>query len=465
MNQIDSLRVFFTLPISIDRPPYLQWHIDRQSKQYIQRLIEDKITDAEVAAIAQLLVRQLLQPDPERLDLDSRNSIAALLANLLLSRRQQRTHADIASIFLLVKQHGSTITLDEVYALGLNILCQPERFLKNFEPQSKDWLGSLSAYIPNKFKGDLVDRLRSILGQDFNRTNLGVLARCSPTRMRTALIEAGESGTRLAEMLDVHQCLKETVAAKLFETRNPQIVHYEALLTRYREWVDRENNFIPDVNSLRNMLDLMGNITRSYERSLTDPIDRADSLDRPVGNDLDSSTSTLGDLYVDLAADFSGIETTSKRQELRQRIAHLLSDSIDPLLMLVDGLNLSQAEAGKELGCNQATALRRRKRLLVKLARQLALEVLPTTEVFTAKQLEEIASYVADCIKEYYQELLMGIVMNIEATSAEDNTIVTRFIEIIAERWQFDFISDGAGMSKAREFVFWVLSIIIRSKD
>jgi hypothetical protein len=464
MNQIDSLRVFFTLPISIDRHPYLQWHVDYQSKQYIQRLIEDKTTDPEVAAIAQLLVNQLLQSDPERLAPNLRNSIAALLANLLLSRRQQRTHADLASIFRLVKQHGSTMTLDEVYALGLNILCQPERFLKNFEPQSKDWFSSLIAYIPNKFKGDLVDRLRSILGQDFNRTNLGLLARCSPTRMKTALIEAGERGTRLEKMLEVHQCLKETVAAKLFETRNPQIVHYEALLTRYREWVDRENNSIPDVNSLRNILDLMGNITRSYERSLTDPADRADSLDRPIGNGLDASTSTLGDLYVDPVADVSSLETTSERQKLRQRIAYVLSNSLDPLLMLVDGLNLTQAEAGKELGRNQATVLRRRNRLLVKLAEELAVELLPNAETLTAKQLEEIASYVAACVKDYYQELLMGIVIDIEATLAEDKDIATRFIEVIEDRWQFDFIYEGSGAIKAREFVIWVLSIIKRNE-
>ncbi len=464
MNQIDSLKVFFTFPISIDRPPYLQWHVDYQSRQYIQRLIEDKTTDPEITAIAQLLVKQLFQSNPERLPPNSRNSIAALLANLLLSQRQQRTHADIASIFRIVKQHGSTMTLEEIYALGLNILCQPERFLKNFEPQSEDWLGSLLAYIPNKFKGELVDRLRSILGQDFNRTNLGLLARCSPTRMRTALIEAGERGSRLEQMLAVHQYLKETIAAKLFETRNPQIAHYEALLARQREQVDGANSSIPDLDSLKNTLDLMGNATRSYERSLTDPVDRADSLDRNVNKDGDS-TATLGDFYVDPVADSDSQGTTAQQQELRQRVAHLLSNSSDPIFVLIDGLNLTQAEAGKELGCNQSTVMRRRDRLLLKLAGQLALELTPNVETLTAKQLEEIASYIAACVKDYYLELLMGIVIDIEATRIGDNETIAKFTDIVCDRWRFRFIPEEVGLIKAREFVIWILSIIQRSMD
>ncbi len=301
--------------------------------------------------------------------------------------------------------------------------------------------------------------MRSILGQDFNRTNLGLLARCSPTRMRTVLIEAGEKGGRLEQMLEVHQCLKETIAAKLFETRNPQIVHYEALLARQREQVDGANSSIPDLDSLKNTLDLMGNATRSYERSLTDPVNRADSLDRNVNKD-GNSTATLGDFYIDPAADSDSKGTTAEQQELRQRIAQFLSNSSDPIFLLIDGLNLTQAEAGKELGCNQSTVMRRRDRLLLKLAGQLALELTPNVETLTAKQLEEIASYIAACVKDYYLELLMGIVIDIEATRIGDNETIAKFTDIVCDRWRFIFIPEEVGLIKAREFVIWILSII-----
>jgi RNA polymerase sigma factor (sigma-70 family) len=405
MNKPDRSIVFYTLPTAIESYPYLQWHEDLRLKRYLHGLIADKSTPIEIVSIAQILVVRLSKLPPQRQDyqlVDRHLSgcVTALLANILLAQQQGRWIK--FDLFAKLQQQDPTIDLADVYGIGLGILCDSARFLHNFQPHIPDWYDSLRAFSYGKFRRSMVDRLRSQSGLETSfRTNLGLVVRASLKRANTALIEAGEGGERLAGLVLLYQCLQATVKAKQFDTKNPQPMHYDALLARYRERGGEAAFSIPDRDRLQQYLTAMGNALRNYLQP------RTDSLDRSLGDADGTQTRTLGDLVASqMAEEPSQSEPDIDTQAIRQSVIDLLQQLSAPdnrILDLFFGLGMTQSQVGKELGCHQTTAMHRRNHILQTLAKTLDRQLFPEAQL-TTDRLAGYVRYIICICQEYYHQ-------------------------------------------------------------
>lgn len=502
------MRVFYTLPTSIEAHPYLQWDRDPDAARYIQKLIGVG-TPQEVEPIARILIErlesergldrqfyrdaiesisalqmqlflsqqrggwietahltELQQPlstfNPRSIALENpankglRNCSIALLAELLLSgRRGSWIRFDI---FEKLEKYDTSIQLKDVYALGINILCDPKRFVLGFAPKATvNWYRTLRSWSDTKFRRSVVDGVRKETGlKYFKRTNLGILKLSSDTRVEQVLIAAGEQGNRLQGLLSIHQYLQETVRATTFDTKNPQPAHYAELLIQYNEHGGGSMLPIPDWESLKELLTSMGKILRSYEQP------QIPALDTPLGNGEVEQTTTLGETLVGTAgnpfAAESASESTTDRpssletedcQNLAIDLLQQLPSEQQRVLMFLDGLQLNQAETGLEVGCHQGNVNRQRDRMLLGIARKL--HPLSTAEL-TAALLEEIIGALKEVYADYYPELLASILTDIAASNPPER-VCQAFIDRIQAQWEFEFHPEGRGLSKATAFV------------
>ena len=418
-----ELKVFYTLPSSSEDPPYLRWNEDPNLRRYVLTLVADLATQIEVFTVAQIFIQRLPQLPSQRQDYTPRDRvhsgcITALLASIVLSTALSRW----MRFYILPKleMHGSSMEIGDVYAIGLEILSDPASFLRNYNPGNLDTYDRLCAFSHRKFQQSTIDRLRNISElRNFARTNLGLLVRSRWSKVKKALIEAGEQGERLAALSLLHQCLQETVTASQFETRDPQATHYAALLARYRDRATATDLEIADLARIEKLLVLMGNALRSYE------LPKVTSLNLPVGNDLTGKTTTMGDFIEATQIDvLSTSEIQVQSQQLRQVVVSSLDrlaeskPLADRVLFLLYGLKLTQADAGVDLDINPTTVMRRRDLAIVNLAEQLLrnpnlaceetelarqrYEQLSTQQKRTAKELEPYINYVKPICQDYY---------------------------------------------------------------
>jgi hypothetical protein len=322
---MDSLKIFCEFPWIDDRQDYLTWQRDPRLARYLSGL-----EDRSPAQIAELLVTRIHSTPTDRL---ACGCVTALLAHILFSGSGR---AKIRSqIFQPLQYHSIQIELADIYQIALGIISEPIQFLANFQPDSANWYGSLVRYSNYRFDRLLIDRLRSLPGMSgFKRTNLGLLARATPSRIETALIRQGEKDVRLQQMLLLHGCLLEVIAAGNFETRNPQSVHYENLSARYRQQCDSVELAIDDRATLLKLLEYMGTVIRNYLQPQTD------ALDRSVRNSVRNSDAE-GISLLDLIPDGINHDRLLESRILKQDILDLSSQlpiDRDRLLMLFYGL-------------------------------------------------------------------------------------------------------------------------------
>jgi hypothetical protein len=451
---------FYEIPKSIEHHPYLRWQIDPKLRRYIHQRIPDEYLPIQVLAVARILVEEVqkLNLDRQNYTLPERNlsgSIAAFLSHILFSERKVR----IDRILELLKCHFQGTELRDVYQISLVIISHPAKFLGNFQPQV-DWYGSLGWYSHNKFQKSLTDELRRLAGDNFKRTNLGLLNRCSPSRLETSLKQLGEKEERLEGLLLLHQCFQEAVVAKQFVTNDPQAVHYDALLARYLECKQVRDLEIVDREAVKELLADLSNMIRNDRQQIVR------SLDAPLGNE--NELGTLGDLVADVRESVS-IED----RELRELALDLLRQNslvgttatpadrqlakarlADWILFLRYGLRLTQVEAGLELDCNQSTIGRKHDRQIAKLAQEfyLGYHKLPATTQISIDMLDEYGKYIESLCEDYYAELAMDLLTSVIETTPRSN-VIEGFIELVETQWQFRLKPGGAGLRRIDAFV------------
>ena len=500
------MKVFYTLPTSIEASPYLRWYRDRDAEIYIQKLIGELELPLKEEPIAKILIEKLeIERERERelsgsisaletqiflsqqsgkwiqterltqlqqplsiVDLRSlapenpknrglRACSTALLAELLLSRRRGTWIR--SDIFEKLQKYDTSIGLKDIYAIGIDILCDPKHFVRGFAPQANvNWYRNLRAWSETKFRRSVVDGVRKETGlKYFKRTNLGILKLSTDTRVEQVLIAAGEKGDRLKGMLLVHLSLQETVKAKTFDTKNPQPAHYQELLNQYH---DRRGGLtlpIPDWETLKELLTAMGKILRSYEQP------RISSLETPLGNGEAGQSITLGETLVGTAGSPRGAESASEStthglthieaidcQAQAIHLLHQLPIKEQRLLIFLYGLQLNEEEAGLELGCHQSTVNRRRERMLLGIVRKLNPQLV-TAELTTAL-LDEIIDELKGIYEDYCPELLVEILTDVAAANPPEG-VERAFIDRIQAHWQFEFHLEERGSTKVKAFV------------
>jgi hypothetical protein len=479
---MESIKHFCELPSLENCQDYLTWHREPRLARYLRNL-----TDRSTEEIAQILVNKIIADPTDKL---ACACITAILAHILFSASGR---ARIRSqIFNPLQHHSTQIELEDIYQIALDIICQPVQFLANFQPDRDRWYGSLVRYSNYRFDRLLIDRIRNLPGMSgFKRTNLGLLARTSPRRMKTALIQQGEQDRRLPQLLLLHQCLVDVVAVSEFDTKNPQPVHYDNLSARYIEQCDSANPMaIDDHTTLIKLVESMGTAIRNYLQP------QPEALDRSIGNN-DAEGTALIDLIPDPSHHRQQLESGILKQDVIELVDKLAIDN-DRLLMFFSGLELTQVEVGVELGCDPATAKRRRDRCLKQLAKDLHAKIFQTTDLsielldtildplklvcndlyvellekilaLIAKDLHpkifqtidlsiELLDTILDPLKlvcnDLYVELLEKILALIVANlNSIESNIVDLFIDQIQRQWQFNFKPAQMGLAKAIAFV------------
>jgi len=500
------VRVFYTLPTSIEVYPYLRWDRDPDAARYIRKLICELGLPQQEEAIAKILIEkleieresdrglsgsipaletqlflsqqsgrwiqtdrltQLQQPlstfNPRSIALENpankglRNCSTALLAELLLSRG--RGNWIRFDIFDKLQKYDTSIQLKDVYALGIAILCDPRRFVLGFAPKATvNWYRTLRSWSDTKFRRAVVDGVRKETGlKYFKRTNLGILKLSSDTRVEQVLIAAGEQGNRLKGLLSIHQYLQETVRATTFDTKNPQPAHYAELLIQYNEHGGGSMLPIPDWESLEELLTSMGKILRSYEQP------QIPALDTPLVSGEAGETITWGETLTSTTGTPFGAESASESatdelssletedcQNLAIDLLQQLPSEQRRVLMFLDGLQLNQTETGLEVGCHQGNVNRRRDRMLLGIARKLHPEL--STAELTAALLEEMIGALKEVYADYYPQLLGSILTDVAAANPPER-VCPAFIDRIQAQWRFEFHPEGRGLAKATAFV------------
>jgi hypothetical protein len=450
----------YQIPEPIETYPYLRWQVDARLKRYIYQRIPDGYIPAQVVEIAQILVREVQQLDLDRQKyaLPERNlsgSITALLAHILFAQKKVRL---VQIVEILQRQFQGT-ELRDVYQVSLMVISNPAKFLGNFQPKL-DWYVSLTWYSYNKFQKSLTDELRRIAGDNFKRTNLGLLNRCSSSRLETSLRKSIK-GTQIDRLLLLHHCFQETVVAKQFDTSDPQQQDYDALSTRYRERSEGLNLDISDRHELQELLQNLGKIVRNDRQ----PLHR--SLDAPVGDD--ESSTNFGELLADIDRGISVENCEIKELALdlirKNSVAYLVDTPpdraadrarlADRIFLLMHGLGLNQTETGIELDCNQSTIGRHYDRSIAKLATEfyLSYHKLPVTTQISIEVLAEHINYIKLLCEDYYAESTIDILMDIAANMATESRICEQFIDRVETQWQFKFKPDGKGLSKVGDFI------------
>ena len=382
--------IFSTLPQISSQPPSIRWLVDPKLQRYIQ-----KLDLPHVDTIAYYLVTTTSS-------LNSNACLTALLAHIAFipAHRLRSTHT------LLQQYYTEDIT--DLYQIGLEIVSQPRKFLSNFDAnRSIDtgyWYPNFYRWCQRKFDLRLTDTIRHQKWMSgFRRTNLGLVARASPTKIVKAITQQGEPVSTHPIYLTLHSCLVNAVRARQFDTSQPQPAHYAEILALYRQ-----RQVTPlDYDRVVSYLDRLGTAVRNDDRL------RISSIDLPVSEDRNRSRiDTIADPKHPLD---TAILTEYQQQvdRLKNIVAELLQQlpiDSDRLLMLLYGLNLNQEQAGCELNCHQTTAMRRSEKILATLAQTIYQQI--NTSVpsqLSSEHLHLIVTQLVAFCQQYYPGLPIEI--------------------------------------------------------
>jgi DNA-directed RNA polymerase specialized sigma24 family protein len=451
------------LPMLVEDPPYLVWQSDPKLTRYLKSLVAGQPTaELDLEQIAYVLGQRCGQlpahpADYTEIDRQLSGCLTSLLAQIIFS--PQGLGQIRAQVLKPLEYHAASLTAIDVYAIGLEIISQPVKFLQNFEQPQTSWYSSLMRYSQQRFPRLLIDRLRSSPNlSGFKRTNLGLLVRSSPTRIKTALIEAGERTPRLAGLLLVHQYLQEAVKAEQFSSKNPELTHYDQLLARSREQCERVNLPIANRDTIIELLNYMGTALRNY---LQPP---HVSFDRPIRENGSTIGELIPALQISPAEQIALADDQHQTRDFKQQVSSVLEQlPIDrtSLLLWLYGLQLTQAEAGLELNLNQATIKRRHDRFLAQLAPTLY-QLVGSTEDLSIDTLAAVVKALIVVCENYYPESLRKILIAIGTEMDTDSPIIAdalieplcqQFITAIEKQWQFEFKPRQMGSRKATAFV------------
>ena len=451
INDIDPIKTCCELPSIDDSQGWITWHRDPRLARYLKGL-EGK----SLEQIAYILVQRVRSTPTDKV---ASNCLTALFSHIFFSARGQAKIR--ATILNPLQYHAAQIDVGDVYQIGLIILSQPVQFLENFESADAGWYCNLLKYSNTRFDRVLIDRVRSLPGMSgFKRTNLGLLARSSPRRVKLALIAAGERDPRLAQMILIHHCLVEITgeekdeatsakkvkapSAKKFDTKDPQFLHYHNLLARYKEECSEVDLAIDDCATLIKLVEYMAKVVRNYLQP------QPDSLDRSIGTN-DADGISLIDLIPDLTTSSPSLESSILKQNLFD-VSIDLSIENDRLLMFFYGLQMTRIEVGIELDCEPYPAYYRHLRCLQGFAKELHTQDFPNEEL-SSERLNSIVNELKVFYEGIYVGLLDEIVKDVKILSTNLATIITLFIDRVEQRWQFKFKPNQNALIKTINFV------------
>jgi hypothetical protein len=336
------LECFYTLPDRIEEHRII-WRVEPRLRDRVKKLgqkidpfveLNEEILEARIARY----LFEELQQHPEH-ELLRTHWIA------FLERRCEKVANKLA--------HFCPNCFQDIVLMGSEVAINPRRFFDNFDSQRsriEHWYPTLKRFSDTKIKHILIPKLIKHTGiVTLGQSNLGLAARASRTRVKEALQHSGYGEAELYQYLLGWQCFQEfRNSLKLGVHRfNPE--HFQQIYKRYCEL--QAELPLPEVQKSditgEEIKTWLENIGRAIRQFLDPPIN---SLDMPLHLQAFEEMSLLENIPSKPILDEEmNQKVAALREFISQRLEELKETQEKQLLLLRYGLELKQAQIGKEL--------------------------------------------------------------------------------------------------------------------
>jgi hypothetical protein len=218
-------------------------------------------------------------------------------------------------------------------------------------------------FIKKKHQYLLIGSIRSQEGaQEFKRTNLGLLKRCSTIKVGEALKRAGIR--QLADMLILHRSLKDAIINKQFSSNHPQEGDYLRLHRSYQEDLVAKAESPCSLVETKKRLEELGCCVRNYGTGCMV------SLNEFAGNNncefIDRlSAGNYGDIFDELIDQDRQQQAMQLKTKVYQQLDGLPRVQIEAMCLNALGYNDSQVAVYQQVSA--CTIKRRRRRIITQL--------------------------------------------------------------------------------------------------
>jgi hypothetical protein len=415
-SQRSYIRHFSNFPEISSQPPYIRWREDRNLQQYIHQLQID-----DYGLIAHHLVTTT--PSPEN-EVCHNRCLTSHLAHLAFKPPHRPRPNHIRATHLKLKEKYDIDDLADLYQIGLFLILEPREFLSNFDSALYPgyWYPTFHNWVQTKFDRRLTDTIRAQKGMiNFDRTDLGLIYRATNAKVLKALKHQDYHPKTYPIYRALRSCLERAVDAGQFNTTNPQPAHYDEVLALYRQ-----EQRVPSLGSdqIVEYLAQLGTALRNYDRapliSGDTPLNEEGDLtlldnigDNSDSSDESGSTSQQAGGLDPLLNDEHQQKVALCNNIITELLQQLPSEH-DRVLLLFYGLKFTQDNVALQFDCDQATAKRRRDRILATLARQIHLRINPAAPppALRSEHLNRIVSTAIEFCQEYYGNPIKNTVID-----------------------------------------------------
>jgi hypothetical protein len=215
-------------------------------------------------------------------------------------------------------------------------------------------------FIKKKHQYLLIGSIRGHEGaQEFKRTNLGLLKRCSTIKVGEALKRAGIR--QLADMLILHRSLRDAITNKLFSSSHPQEADYVRLHSFYQQDLVTKAESSCSLVETKKRLEELGCCVRNYGNS------RMVSLNEFTGGHNCEfihrlSADSYGDTFDELIDRERQQQALQLKTKVYQQLDHLPGIQLEALCLNALGYNDSQVAEYQQVSAS--TVKRRRGRII-----------------------------------------------------------------------------------------------------
>ncbi len=336
------LECFYTLPDRIEEHRII-WRVEPRLRDCVKKLRQKIDPLAELneeileAPIARYLFEEL-QQHPEH-ELLRTHWIA------FLERRCEKVAHKLA--------HFCPNCFQDIVLTASEVALNPVIFFGNFDSQRckiEHWYPTLKRFSDTKIKHILIPKLIKLTGiVTLGQSNLGLAARSSRTRVKEALRHSGYREAELSQYLLGWQCFQEVRNSLKLGVNRFKPEHFQQIYKRYCEL--QAELALPEVQKLNiteeEIKTWLENIGRAIRQFLDPPLN---SLSTHLHSQASEEISLLENIPSKPIVDE---EINQKVAALREFIYHRLEELKETqekqLLMLRYGLELKQAQIGKEL--------------------------------------------------------------------------------------------------------------------
>lgn len=434
MNSKSQLEWFYTLPNIVKThsgSPKIKWLVANRAKANIIRISKQQEHEA---AIARVLYAELQKAEQGQI----------IIANwtAFLSRHSEKAAYKVRGMLVeagLASSQELTTVFEEILLIGIALAAEPNLFLTNFtcDRATDDlWYGKLHGYCSEKMRGKLIDRVRARAGnKSFKRSNLGLAARASKTRVTESLVLIGIQNTELEQYLYVWQCFIEVKDAYGIDTKSPQESDFQLIAERMHELeVKHKYNLFP--------LAVANSKVKAYLEQTGKAIRYL--IDRPILS-IDKSVSPqdsapLSDLIPDLSAknDLESAEQSSRMDTVTAHTYDYLQqiDSSKWLVWFLKELvDLKQTDVATIIGSTQKTVSLRYRKVWQNFLAEIISKFQPAnsaSQELSSETITDLKEGLAEIVKSYFRSSLQDYLQS--SVGGSDRATSQQLVEFLQNR-------------------------------